>query len=228
MATRDPMSTTVPLAESMQVRPVWRWPRAAGWLAMAGAVVFLLTMLTLQLVRHDLDWQAATLSQYLSGPYGLLLRTLCVLAVAIVLLASGVYASLAPEARSAAPPGLLAAGALALSGVAIGDSWLPAINPEFHLWFHHACAIAAFLFVSTGMVLQAWRFRFDMYWRRHFAWAMPWALVCHALLWVHALWPPAGQGWVQKLLIVMIVSAMLAGGHALSRAPLRAVHDARR
>lgn len=193
--------------------------RLAGLAAMAGAVGFLLVAGSLQLARSDLDWQQATLSQYLLGPWGLLLRTTyCVLAATIVMLAVGLYAQLSANARSAAPLLLFCIGAVALAGVAIGDSWLPQAAPEFHHWFHHTCAITAFLCVTTGMLLQAWRFRLDEAWRRHFPLAAAWSSVCYALLWVHALWPPAGQGWVQKLLIVLIVIAMWLGGRWLWRA----------
>ena len=94
----------------------------AARLAILGALLFLAVAGGLQLVRDDLAWQQATLSQYLRGPYGLLLRTMyCLLAVAIVALAMGLYVQLAPRARSAAPVLLLCTGALALTGVAIGD-----------------------------------------------------------------------------------------------------------
>ncbi len=193
--------------------------RLAGLAAMAGAVGFLLVAGSLQLARSDLEWQQATLSQYLLGPWGLLLRTTyCVLAATIVMLAVGLYAQLSANARSAAPLLLFCIGAVALAGVAIGDSWLPQAAPEFHHWFHHTCAITAFLCVTTGMLLQAWRFRLDEAWRRHFPLAAAWSSVCYALLWVHALWPPAGQGWVQKLLIALIVIAMWLGGRWLWRA----------
>ena len=153
--------------------------RLAGLAAMAGAVGFLLVAGSLQLARSDLDWQQATLSQYLLGPWGLLLRTTyCVLAATIVMLAVGLYAQLSANARSAAPLLLFCIGAVALAGVAIGDSWLPQAAPEFHHWFHHTCAIAAFLCVTTGMLLQAWRFRLDEAWRRHFPLAAAWSSVC--------------------------------------------------
>lgn len=190
--------------------------------ATAGACLFLATALALQFVRHDLDWQDATLSRYLLGPYGLLLRTMyCVLSVAIVCLAAGLYVRLASTARSAAPLLLFVGGASALSGVSIGDSWLPGIDADFHQWFHHVCAISAFLLVTTGMVLQAWRFRFDAHWRQRFPLAMGWAMACFALLWLHALWPPAGGGGVQKLLIAMIVGAMAMAGRWLWRSRRR-------
>ena len=119
---------------------------------------------------------------------------------------------LAPKPKRGSGSGLMRyamAASFALAGVAIGDSWLPQVAPDFHAWFHHTCAITAFLCVTTGMVLQAWRFRLDDRWRRRFPLAAMWSVACYALLWLHALWPPAGQGWVQKLLIALIVTAML-------------------
>ena len=197
--------------------------RLAARLAILGALLFLGVAGGLQLVRDDLAWQQATLSQYLLGPYGLLLRTMyCLLAIAIVALAMGLYVQLAPRARSAAPVLLLGTGALALAGVAIGDSWLPQVAPDFHRMFHPVCAITAFLCVVSGMVLQAWRFRLDAAWRHRFPLAATWSVACFVLLWVHALWPPAGQGWVQKLLVALIVSAMLLAGAWLHRATGRA------
>lgn len=193
--------------------------RATAGIAMAGAILFLAVAIALQFVRCDLAWREATLSQYLLGPHGLLLRTAyCALAIAIVVLAVGLYAQLSPRARSMAPVLLFWVGAVALAGVAIGDSWLPALAPDFHRWFHHTCAITAFLCVTTGLLLQAWRFRLDERWRRHFPLAAAWSLGCCGLLWLHALWPPAGPGWVQKLLIVLIVAAMLQAGRWLWRA----------
>lgn len=193
--------------------------RAAAAVTILGALLFLGVAGTLQVVRHDLAWPQATLSQYLSGPYGLVLRTTyCLLAAAIVALACGLYGQLAARARSAAPLLLFCIGAVALAGVAVGDSWLPAIAPDFHAWFHHTCAITAFLCVITGMVLQAWRFRLDPAWRGYFPVAATWSLGCFVLLWVHALWAPAGRGWVQKLLIALIVMAMLLAGTWLWRA----------
>lgn len=196
--------------------------RASAALAMAAALLFMATAVCLHLLRPDLDWRQATLSRYLLGPHGLALRTVyVVLAVAIVPLALALRASLAPAARSAAPTLLMAGGALSLSGVSIGDSWLPEIDADFHHWFHHACAISAFLLVTAGMVLQAARFRLDAHWRRHHRTAMAWSLACFALLWLHALWPPAKPGWVQKLLIAMIVGAMAMAAGWLWRAARR-------
>ena len=196
---------------------------------MTAAALFLTVAGSLQFLRGDLDWQRATLSQYLLGPWGLLLRTTyCLLAAAIVVLAVGLYMQLSRHARSAAPMLLFCLGAVALASVAIGDSWLPQIAPDFHHWFHHTSAITAFLAVTTGMLLQAWRFRRDDAWRRYFPLATTWSATCYALLWLHALWAPAGQGWVQKLLIALIVAAMGLAGAWLWRAASGAGETPRR
>lgn len=189
-----------------------------GGMALLCIAAFLVTASVLQFLRTDLDWQRATLSRYLLGPYGLWLRTTyCVLSAAIVMLAVGLYADLHRQARSAAPLLLLVTGAVALSVVSVGDSWLPQVAPDLHRFVHGFAASSAFLLVGTGMLLQAWRFRGDVHWRRCFPLAFGWALACYAVLWLHVLWPPASMAWVQKALILMIVSALSAAAACLWR-----------
>jgi hypothetical protein len=189
------------------------------------SAAFLITAVTLQFLRGDMDWQRATLSRYLLGPYSSWLRTMyCVLSLAIVALAVGLYADLERRARSAAPLLLLASGAVALSAVSIGDSWLPERAPDLHRFVHGFAASSAFLLVGTGMVLQAWRFRGDAYWRRYFPAAFGWAVTCYAVLWLHVLWQPASGGKVQKVLILMIVLALSAAAVCLWRRGSRGLH----
>jgi hypothetical protein len=193
-----------------------RISQGMGGAALLCGVGFLITAMALQFLRVDLDWQRATLSRYLLGPYGLWLRVMyCVLALAIVVLAIGLYANLERRARSAAPLLLLVAGALALSTVSVGDSWLPESAPDLHRFVHGFAASSAFLLVCTGMLLQAWRFRSDTYWSRYFPLAFGWASVCFAVLWLHVLWPPASGAVVQKVLILMIVAALSASAARL-------------
>lgn len=208
------MTGSQPMDDGFSVRTAKR----TGGIALLCCVAFFATAMALQFLRADLDWQRATLSRYLLGPYGLWLRTMyCVLSVAIVALAVGLYANLERNARSAAPLLLLAVGAVALSAVSIGDSWLPEREPDLHRFVHGFAASSAFLLVGTGMLLQAWRFRRDAYWRRHFPLAFGWALICYAVLWLHVLWPPASGAWVQKMLILMIVAALSAAAGSLWR-----------
>lgn len=209
------MSDSLPAEHGFSIQRV-------GGMALLCSAAFLATAITLQFLRVDLDWQRATLSRYLLGPFGLWLRIMyCVLSLAIVVLAVGLYADLERRARSAAPLLLLTAGAVALSAVSIGDSWLPERAPDLHRFVHGLAASSAFLLVGTGMVLQAWRFRGDTYWRRYFPLALLWALACYAVLWLHVLWPPASGAKVQKTLILMIVLAMSAAAARLWLRPGR-------
>lgn len=192
------------------IEPLFRLPvapRQWGGLAAIALIGFLLVAVALQFVRADLDWQRATLSRYLTGPYGLLLRSMyCLLGLAIIGLAVGLYGGLQRSARSAAPVLLFVVAALALATVSIGDSYLPALAPDLHRFVHATAAQTAFLCVTTAMLLQAWRFRGDLRWRRRFPLAFVFAAACFLLLWLHVLWRPAAGGGIQKLIILLVVS----------------------
>jgi len=182
----------------------------AALLAVAALMVFAATALWLQWARQDLDWVQATLSLYLHGPGGLALRSAyCVLAVAIMLLAWSLYAGSRSPRRSSAAPLLFCVAGLGLMGVAIGDSWLPALAPLVAPLVHGLAANTAFLCVSAGMLLQSWYLRADPLWSRWAAPAWWWAWGCFVLLWLHVLWrgPPRGAG--QKLVIAAVVVWLL-------------------
>lgn len=199
-------------------------PRQWGALAAIVLVGFLLVAIGLQFVRADLDWQRATLSRYLTGPYGLLLRTMyCLLGLAIIGLAVGLYGGLQRSARSAAPVLLFVVAALALATVSVGDSYLPALAPDLHHFVHATAAQTAFLCVTTAMLLQAWRFRSDVRWRRRFPLAFALAAACFLLLWLHVLWRPASGGGMQKLIILLVVSWLTVHAYWLWRSDAEAL-----
>ncbi|WP_314405003.1 DUF998 domain-containing protein [Stenotrophomonas rhizophila] len=182
----------------------------AALAAVAAVSVFSATALWLQWARRDLDWVQATLSLYLHGPGGLALRSAyCVLAVAIMLLAWSLYAGSRSPRRSSAAPLLFCVAGLGLMGVAIGDSWLPALAPLVAPLVHGLAANTAFLCVSAAMLLQSWYLRADPQWSRWAAPAWWWAWGCFVLLWLHVLWrgPPRGAG--QKLVIAAVVVWLL-------------------
>lgn len=181
-------------------------PRQWGASATVAFAAFLLVAIALQFVRGDLDWQRTTLSHYLIGPYGLLLRTMyCLLGLGIIGLAAGLYGGLQRSARSAAPLLLFAVAALALATVSVGDSYLPALAPDLHRFVHATAAQTAFLCVTTAMLLQAWRFRGDARWRSRFPVSFVFAAACFLLLWLHVLWRPASGGGMQKMIILLVV-----------------------
>lgn len=182
----------------------------AALAAVAALIVFSATALWLQWARQDLDWVQATLSLYLHGPGGLALRSAyCALAGAIMLLAWSLYAGSRSPRRSSAAPLLFCVAGLGLMGVAIGDSWLPALAPLVAPLVHGLAAKSAFLCVSAAMLLQSWYLRADPLWLRWAALAWWWAWGCFVLLWLHVLWrgPPRGAG--QKLVIAAVVVWLL-------------------
>ncbi|MFC6841738.1 DUF998 domain-containing protein [Xanthomonas theicola] len=195
-----------------------RWPRAAGALAAVLCLLFLGVALALQLSRADLHWQQATLSLYLHGPGGLLLRIVYVLlAVGIVALAAGLYAQSPSAARSAAPPLLFAGAALGLCGVAIGDSYLPQRAPLLAPLLHALSAQAAFLCVTTAMLLQSAWLRRQPPWRGLAVAAPALAAAAFVALWVHVLWRAPPRVLTQKLAIALILGWLLLVAYRLWR-----------
>lgn len=195
-----------------------RWPRAAGALAVSLCLLFLGVALALQLLRADLHWQQATLSLYLHGPGGLLLRIVYVLlAAGIVALAAGLYAQAPAQARSAAPPLLFAVAALGLCGVAIGDSYLPQRAPLLAPLVHALAAQTAFLCATGAMLLQSAWLRRQPQWRGVAGAALALAAAAFVALWVHVLWRAPPRGATQKLAIVLILAWLLLVAYRLWR-----------
>ncbi|MCI2245393.1 DUF998 domain-containing protein [Xanthomonas sp. PPL568] len=203
------------------------WPRPAGAAALLLALLFLGVALALQVVRTDLHWQQATLSQYLHGPGGLLLRTVYVLlAGAVMALAAGLYAQAPPRARSGAPVLLFYGAALGLCGVAVGDSYLPQRAPLLAPLVHGLSAQTAFLCATTAMLLQSAWLRRQQAWQRRAGRLLLLAVLAFVALWVHVLWRAPPRGLTQKLAIVLILAWLLPVAYRLWRpAPARAAQS---
>lgn len=180
--------------------------RRSGAFGLAGVVAFLTTGAAAQFLRADLDWERAPLSFYLLGDFsGWVQAGYFALAVALTVLGIGFYRVLQPGARSAAPLLLFVCSALALCVTAIADSNLPQRTPTLQGLVHGIAAQAAFLCVTTAMLLQSWRFRSDADWHRRFNPAFVLAAVSFGALWVHALWRAAPRGLTQKGVILLIL-----------------------
>jgi hypothetical protein len=194
------------------------WIGRAGRLASVAGIGFLLLVLALQVARGDLDWIDAQLSAYLHGPYGLALRSAyCGLAAVMALLALALWRSLQPAARSVTVLGLFWGGALGLSAVAVGDSWLPELAPAIALPVHLLSAQAAFLCVIAAVLLQSWYFRRDPAWRDHHRSAFVLGLGAFVVLAVHVGVAAAPRGLSQKLAIALIVLWLVRVGAWLAR-----------
>lgn len=182
--------------------------------ALIGLSLFVLACVTVQFLRPELDWRYAPMSFYLLGPYGIWLQAAyCALGGALMLLAAGYYRVLQPQARSGAPVLLFVMAGLALCVTAIADSNLPQREPTLQGWLHGIAAQAAFLCVTTAMLLQSWRMRADARWRSRFLPALLLALAAFIAIWVLALWRDAPRGLAQKAVMALIVCwvAMTAG-----------------
>lgn len=186
-------------------------PRPALVLAVVLALLaFSLIAIALQFARDDLDWVRATLSLYLHGPYGLLLRVAyCLLAMAIAALGVMLYRQAGGPARRGLPAALFVVAGLALATVAIGDSWLPQHAPLLAPLLHGLAAQTAFLCVTVAMLLQAWCFGRDPCWQHQHRLAWWWAWVAFAGLWLHVLWRDSPRGLGQKLVIATVVGWLL-------------------
>ncbi|MDC7807211.1 DUF998 domain-containing protein [Luteimonas sp BLCC-B24] len=179
-----------------------RW---AG-IALAALALFVASALALHLRRPDLDPVHSQMSLYLIGPWGPLLQAAYAsLAAGMGALAWGLRSASSPHARSSAPLLLFGLGGLALTITAYAWMDLPGVDRTFEGLVHGLSAQAAFLCATGGMVLQALRFAADSAWRATARWALPWALLCFASIWVLAAWRDAPRGLAQKTVIALIV-----------------------
>lgn len=198
-----------------------RWQRTGALLAVLALSAFVACVVWLQFARTDLDWVRATLSLYLQGPYGLLLRiAYCLLALAIIVLGVGLHAQMqAGPGRRGLPVALFGMAGIGLAGVAIGDSWLPGYAPLLAPLVHGLSAQTAFLCASVAMLVQAWCFGRDPGWRPRYRLAWYWAWGAFAALWLHVLWRGSPRGLGQKAVIALVVGWLLWVAWAVWRRP---------
>lgn len=174
--------------------------------ALAGVIAFAVACAAAQFLRADLDWLHAPLSYYLVGPGGTAIKAAYfALSAAIAAIGVGCYRSLTPAARSAAPLLLFAIAAIALDATALLDTATHPGDLSLHAFLHNVAASTTFFTITTAMLLQAWRFRHDSAWRRHFPFALGLAAVTFVALWIYALSHLGPRGLMQKAVITLIL-----------------------
>lgn len=199
--------------------PVARCPaiRRAHHIAAASLVVFVMTAIALHALRPELDPIASQMSLYLIGDWGPLLQIAYVaLGVGMVALGWALREAHAPSARSAAALLLFALAGTSLSITAYAWMDMPGVDRSLEGLIHGLSAQGAFLFATTGMLVQALGFLRDPRWRRTARWALPFALLCVASVWVLAAWRDAPRGLAQKTVIVLILFWMVCTLRALA------------
>lgn len=193
-------------------------PALAGALAVLGVQFFLGVALVLQYLRADLDWVTAPLSFYLIGPYSAwLITAYFALAASILLVGFGFHQELSPQARSGLTLLLFGVSALCVCTVALAHTDLPGtrqLTPQGLL--HNSAAILAFVSAALGMLLQAWRLRYDPLWRERHRRALILALLTFAVLLAYALLKQLPRGVMQKSAILLIVAWLLMSGRWLT------------
>lgn len=186
--------------------------------ATASLAVFVAAAVALHLLRPGLDPVASQMSLYLIGDWGPLLQIAYVaLGIGMVALGWALREMHAPSARSAAALLLFALAGTSLSITAYAWMDMPGVDRSLEGLIHGVSAQGAFLFATTGMVVQALGFLRDPAWRRTARWALPWALLCFASVWVLAAWRDAPRGLAQKTVIVLILGWMFCVLRALAR-----------
>lgn len=198
--------------------PLW----ALG--ALSSLAAFAITAIALHPLRPDLSVVDSQMSLYLIGPWRHLLQVGYVwLGAGMLALGIGLRRAMAPAAHSGAPLLMFALAAAALSVTAFAWTDRPGGTPTLQGWVHGTSAMSAFLCATTALVLQSLRFGQDPHWRPRRRWALPWALLCFAAVWVLALWRQAPRGLTQKLVIALILGWLFAVALQL----LRQTRDAR-
>ncbi|UNK41197.1 DUF998 domain-containing protein [Luteimonas sp. S4-F44] len=199
-----------------------RRARTCARVALVSLATFGASASALHGLRPDLDPVHSQLSLYLIGDWGPLLQAAYVaLAIGMAALGWGLWQASSEGARSTAPLLLFALGGLSLATTAYAWMDLPGIDSTLEGLIHGVSAQGAFLFATAGMVLQAFRLRGDAAWRATARWALPWALLCFASIWVLALWRDAPRGLAQKTVVVSILGWLTAVSMALWRRTAR-------
>lgn len=192
--------------------------RVLGVIMLLGVAVISVICLLVQFLRTDLDWITTEMSIYALGPYGVWVQAAFMAPTpGLIALGIGWYRALDRRSRNVVPSILfvMAAAALCLMAVNAPDTtgWPVTVHGKIHQW----AAFAAFICVTTAMLVQSWRIRCDVHWRRYFLSAMALATVTAVYFWIYALFKPIPRGIGEKVVIVLVLAWLWRAGWWLVR-----------
>lgn len=201
--------------------------RACAAVGVLGVAAFAAICGGVQFARRDLDWIAAPLSLYLTGPFGAaVVAAYVALAFALIAIGAGFRGALSGRARSAAPLLLFVVGASALVLTALSEQRKAADASGFWALVHLIAAQTAFLCVTVAMLLQSWRLRGDARWRARFVAGFVLAAIAFVALWIYVLDHALPRGASQKIVIALILVWLGWASLRLWRGPARSIDTA--
>lgn len=180
--------------------------RAIGIVLLIGVAIIGVTCLIVQFLRTDLDWTDVSLSLYVRGPYGPFVQaSFFAPAPGIAALGFAWRRALERRARSTIALVMFAIAGTALcvmaANVAKAGSQPATVHGQIHLW----AAFAAFVFVSTAMLVQSVKLRLDAHWHVRFPVLVTIASVAVVFFWTFALVKPIPRGLGEKVEIGVIL-----------------------
>jgi hypothetical protein len=181
--------------------------RAYGIAGLVSVTVFAAVCTGAQFWRADLDWLAAPLSYYLTGPGGWAVAiAYLALATGLVAIGRGFGVALAPFARMTAAKLLFHVAGIGLAVTALTEvakSW--GYHAEWTM-LHLIAAQTTFLSVTVAMLLQSWRLRVDPHWRSAFGFAFILAIAAFTALCGYLIDRSLPRGLAQKGVIALILA----------------------
>lgn len=180
--------------------------RAFGIVALIGFAVIIVTCLTVQFLRTDLDWITTSMSIYVMGPYGAFVQaSFFAPAPGVALLGIGWYRTLNRRARNLVPLVLFVIAATALCVMAANAADATRQPVTEHGLVHQWAAFATFVCITTAMLLQSWLMHRDPRCRGRCPAALTIAAVAVVYFWIYALVKPIPRGLGEKVVIALVL-----------------------
>ena len=178
-------------------------------ISLAGSATFVVGVLVLHVLVHDLNPARHTISEYALGRFGWI-QTMDFLAGGI-----GAFALALTLRRSVNDPGRIAPVLIGAWGVcaALLALFPTDVTPEPTTttgWAHGIIALSGFALLVAGMFVSARKFGADPAWSALRRPTIAWAWTASATFFLIPILGPSGQGIGQRIFVTVLFSWMLA------------------